>query len=378
MNNLYKILFWLGIAATSANLGLYIETPKYLAMAVYAVLFGIAMLKSWKKRKPLIFICWLLLVALGFFVCISSYDNSPAHAIELAMPLMICYSAAYLFDTNESDFEKWFLPVSAFICYCAIMSVVKSVGVLMMADNLLEETSKNQICPFFTIIAIVSFALSMKNGINIVNRLYFIFVSIICNLPSLYLLNRTSLLGFALVAFLIVYSKAKVKGLIILSLLLFVIIFVAGSSLTDVLYESVVGERDTSDIDSLSSNRSSLISIAVDFIFENPLIGGMGVPASNLPSNVHVYVLYNIVRYGLIGSLPFLILYCTIIQVFLKAYKKKHILCTGVLMLALLESLAEYASPFGPGTTYVFCYTIVGIFIREYYHLNTVTWKKRK
>lgn len=361
-----KLLFGIGIAATAANLGLYLEWVKYVAVVVFLVLFIIAIINSRLKSIPNIFKLWLVVIIMAIPTCLFHSGNIE-QVFQTSIPLMIAFSSTYLFHLDEKQFLKWFLPLSFFISYCAVSSVIKGVGSFTIADSYIYGVAKNQICPFFAIVSAISFSLALQPQIKIFTRLYLSFTTLICICPSICLLNRTSIIAFVLVAFLVVYARKGLKGIIAFSLILSIILIISGSSIINVLYDSIIGQRDASDLNSLTSGRVSMNREAMNYIADHILWGEVGTN-HRLDFDPHLYLLNIGVRFGLITGLPFYILYISIIWLFIKAFKNKDLLCIAVLLIALLESLSEYASPFGPGTTYVFCYIIVGVFIyRNHY-----------
>lgn len=367
-NSLYNWLFWGGIAATAGYLGLYNSALKSVAIACFSLLFVLALSKSSKSFKPKIYRMWLILIILGMGVCLLRYGNNVSYAFDMAIPLMICYSSTYLLDSSEEELIKWFVPFSAFFCFCAFMSIIRGVGSFSMADYYIEGVAKNQICPFFSIISTIAVGLALRNKLKLITKLYLFLVAAICIIPAIYLLNRTSLIGFGISCAFLVYTKGKLKGLFIFVALVVMVLLISGTSITDMLYQSIVGNRDASDLDDLTSGRFDRNDVAIEYISRHLAFGEIG--QTELSVNPHMFILYPLTRFGLIGGIPFLILYGTIIWLFIKAYSRKELLCAGVLFMALFESLAEYAPPFGPGTTFVVCYMIVGMFIKKYYNIK--------
>lgn len=379
MKFLYKLLFWVGIAAVAINLGLYIDTAKPVAMAIFATLFLLAIRESAKTKRPELFKRWFLLIILSFIIsALATFDHSIVQAMEVAMPLVICFSSYYLFESDEDDLQRWFIPFGLIIGFCAIRAVVLPVGGLQMVDfgegesGYIADVAKNQSCPFFAIVAVVAFSLAIRNRVKMMIKLYLLAIAIICIIPSVFLLNRTAMVSFFLASIIIVYDRYKVRGVVYFMVIGVLFLAVSGSSLLNTLSDSFFRGRDATDIDDLSSGRVTLINTALDFISNNLLIGGTGMTYGELPPNVHVFLLFKWVRFGLLLSLPFVILYISIIKQLIKAFKMRDYLCLGVLLISIIESFGEYSPPFGPGTTYVFAYIILGQFIKKYNNNNHV------
>lgn len=369
----YKSFFWLGVAATAANLGLYIDAARYVAIVLFGSLFIMALFKKKNEKRFGIFLFWFIQILIGAFVSFLRYENIN-YAIQIAMPLMICYSSTYLFDNTDEDLIKWFTPFSVFFSFCAFMSIWMSNGSFDIVEYYLEDVAKNQICPFFAIISILAVGFLLHYKTSLTTKVLLFIVALINILPSIVLVNRTSLIGFGFVCVFLVYIKGKIKGLLSLAIIVGLVMLLFGSSVTDVLYESIVGNRDATDMNSLTSGRTHMNEIAIGFIGDHFLFGEMGGFSDKLGFNPHVFVLYNLVRFGFLGGLPFFVLYGSIIWILIKAFRKRDLLCAGVLLIAVFESLAEYSSPFGPGTTFVLCYIIVGKSIKNGLIKNQIKW----
>lgn len=132
----------------------------------------------------------------------------------------------------------------------------------------------------------------------------------------------------------------------------------------------VMGGRDASDINSLSSNRVLLFGIALKLIPQHPWIGSGDYYVDCMPLNI-------LTEFGIIG-LTFVLLFLSNLYHKLSKHKKNSKIHTTayVLFIAfILNSLFEAQPPFGPGMKCFILWMFVGFSFAKtnYIELNEAT-----
>ena len=142
---------------------------------------------------------------------------------------------------------------------------------------------------------------------------------------------------------------------------------VGGESIQEIIYTSIVGSRDVTDMDSLTSGRLSHADLSLDYFLSHPLFGfyGSGDGFNAMPPNAHIYILYRLTKWGLIGAIPYLLLYFSVFKIAYYGYKEKRLLIVGMFLLTFVESFSEYAPPFGPGSCFVPAFVFLGAYMRQ-------------
>lgn len=357
------------VAAIYYN-GVNVMIAKYVAMGLFAILFVCALSKSSKEGIKPIFRKWAIWLVL-FTLVNMLYGMEPENWFpqEIAMPLMIAFSSTYLFTLDYEQLRKWFLPIGIILSFVAYMAVIDGIGSLTV--NELSggvDVAKNQIGPCFTSIAILSYVFFINKDTRVWERVVFGAVTILNLYPALYLGCRTALLSFFVVAVFTTFKAYRAKGVFILAIIgVSVMILFGKNELSDILYASFVGGRDVNDFSSMTSNRDVNMSESLDYFFRHPLFGfyGSGDGYNVMPANAHMYLLFYLTKWGLIGAIPVIALYVSICKIFYHSYKMKNIIIFALLFVAMVESLAEYCPPFGPGSCFTITYLILGIFLRE-------------
>jgi hypothetical protein len=163
----------------------------------------------------------------------------------------------------------------------------------------------------------------------------------------------------------------KKENLIILILIISssIVLYYLGPlrSIVDFVWESFTRNYDISDLDNFSAGRLEVLIDATVYIRENPLLGRLG----GIPFNgsIHNYLLRKWADYGLILSLPIVILYMYLYFFIFQNVTKKNngiaLLVGWLMFFSLIISNLEYSYPFGPGVSQLMLWFLFGINIKS-------------
>ena len=375
------MLFSIAMVVTFYYNGMDVLIAKYIAMSIFAFLFLMAVIKSGREAdKPKIFRSWLGWFVLACLVnLLMSLNNRFSLEfiinLEIAMPLMVAFSAYYLFDIKREKLPYYMLPVCVAAAYFAVESVLSGLGGFVVSEFYDDDIAKNQIGAAFSSMAIIClvFLLELKRPVL---KIGYGALSIICLYPAIFFACRTALLSYLFVAAILLFRDYKFKGLIILGALIGAYALFASDSIEAILYDSVVGRRDSSDLDDLTSGRITHATQSLAYFFSHPFLGfyGSGDSFSQMPPNAHIFLLYRLTKWGILGAIPFIALYFSVFKIMIRSFRTKNMLTAGTLFLAVIESFSEYAPPFGPGSCFVVTFILVGYYLRndisKNYYLN--------
>lgn len=193
---------------------------------------------------------------------------------------------------------------------------------------------------------------------------------------------RACMLSLFVLIFFITFRKYGFKSFTIIPIFVIVLFFIEGDYLVDIFRRSFLGSSNINDIESLTSGRSSRASDAIAFILKYPLFGALNDvyyifnPAFRIP---HQFLLWKLVKYGILGSLPYIVVYISLIIYSIRLFRHKCIINDVTLInlsSAIILSFAEYSAPFGPATSFIICYIVTGYSFK--YNINMVTTKYLK
>lgn len=366
----YNLLFAIGTLAAAYYNGAYSTPAKYAAMGIFGLLFVFALVKAFKIGFNPLFKKWTIWIVIATGInLLYEYTRVKAFPMDVSIPLMIAFSATYLFTLDYNQLRRWFIPMSAIFAFMAVISVIYGIGSFMINENSGGlELAKNQIGICFSTIAIVCYIFAMQKDSKLWERAWFFVATVINLYPPLYMGSRAALLSFFVVAIFATFREYKLKGVFVLSLVVCSALIVFGKvELLDSLYTSFVGGRNVKDFSDMTSGRDVNMKLSWDYFCKHPIFGfyGSGDDYSQMPPNAHIFILYRITKWGLFGAVPYLSLYFSIFKQFYRSFKIGDVIVFGVLFVAIFESFAEYASPFGPGSTYTLTYLILGMFLRK-------------
>lgn len=372
---LINLLFFIAIISCAFYNGLDDQKAKLLSATCFGALALIAVLK--KKQdypKTKVFKHWLTWLAMAFLVNCLYGCMSPHTGLffkfdqDIAIPLIAAYAGFYLFELPE-DKKGWFLlPLCGMAGVIAVYTVSVGLGGFIINENSgALELAKNQIGAAFDVFAIIAIVCAIEKDTKLIYRgLYGVF-SVLNIYPALYFGCRTALLCYFICVFVLIFQAYRWKGIIAIPMIIVLLALVGGESIQEMIYTSIVGSRDASDLDALTSGRLSHADQSFEYFVFHPLFGffGSGDGFNAMPPNAHVYILYRLTKWGIIGSIPYLLLYFSVFKIAYYGYKEKNLLIFSVFLLSFIESFAEYAPPFGPGSCFVPAFVFLGAYMRQ-------------
>lgn len=366
----YLILFAIAMVVTIYYNGFNVQIAKNVSVAIYAFLFVIALTKSNSSaNNPTVFKSWLFWLVLACFVNLfmskGRLNFEQIVNLEIAMPLMVAFSSYSLFDIKRENLPYYMFPICAISAFFAVSSVLSGIGGFIVDEYYEADVAKNQVGIAYTLMAIISlvFMLELKRPVL---RIGYAVLSVFSLVPAVFFACRTALLSYFIVAAFLIFREYKFKGLVLLGLVVGAYLLIDSGSLETLMYESIVGRRDVNDFDNLTSGRVSHATKSLDYLFSHPLLGfyGSDDSFSQMPPKAHIFILYRLTWWGILGSIPFIALYWSVFKILVNSIRQRNILIAGVLFLAFVSSFSEYSPPFGPGSSHIIIYILIGYYLR--------------
>lgn len=297
------------------------------------------------------------------------FDSSLLILREIYAFLLVAFFSlsGFVLSGNPKSLSK------LFVLYGALVSIVgfyimtlKGVGFEITAQY--AVSGKNAICVTWAISAALIFWVLVwgigSRVLRIIGGAVFSFLSICI----LYARGRTAFVALCVFCLILIFkrfSKGKATYLVPLIFLLAVLILVISQTdlLPQVLKDSFFANKDSSDLNSITSGRIELLSFAFDAIKTNPIMGvGNAIfSADSMGTDIHNYPIRIIATYGIIGGLGILLFYSYMCVLVLRKFfekKKPDFFDVGVYVSALLlvVSMGEPTQPLGPGTITAIAY----------------------
>jgi len=293
--------------------------------------------------------------------------------------ILVC---SFNIDFSDEQYENLLFS------YCIIVTVLALSSVLYYAGSFTIQAiyvipAKNQLGPMLGIILVILGRCLLKyreynilkNTINI-----FMFIAIFSSL--LVLRNRSGIVSGLIVLFLYFVFNYKISlkknSLIIFFSISIVFIGVGfssvGETVTEFVWESMTLNYDVTDLDSISSGRVDKYIEAIEFSKDHFITGNLTNTLFSFYGNPHNYILFNWVKYGIVFSMPLVLLYIymyiyVIKSILFNRNGKYDSLSIWILFFSLLVSNFEYSYPYGPGVSQLMLWILMGQYLkRDYYN----------
>lgn len=382
----YKTLLIFGIMLTVIQQMPIIRDRFYgeIRLVLY-VIFALVSVKSLATLSLMklprfikLFIGTLVLLALEFLVFqLLNWRSSIFELTELLIPFGILISAYFL------DFEK--KEIDSLTHMYAVLAVLMGVGLVLfygggfvLREQYIAGTSKNQTGPILGIASVIIFdrILTMDRNSHTVLKFAWLSLLLLGAMASLIVLrNRAGLVAVMLVFLIMVISRSRrrltLASLIIATvviLFLFALIYLGFfNPLVDTIVKAFTLNYVVGDLQSLSAGRWNTYSRGLEYVQLHPFFGELSV-SERFFGTPHTYILNKWVRYGLIGSLPFVVFYVYLFvfalrQLFSRSAKRgTQRLAIWLLLLGLIVSLFEYTYPYGPGVSQLMVWFMLGCY----------------
>ncbi len=361
-----------------------------LIQGIVFIVFGYAVITASKEPiyiLPNIFVWWLLMIVIASVISLLS----PYYAInkafldvkELSVPFVICFSSYYLYRLNALNLRKSLKPILFIGLICAT-TIIFTTGGLEIVTIYRTGVSKNQTAPFFAYIGLIAFIYFIFDNPSKNIRWFLIAVFIICIGFAIINRARTTLLTSLGIITILLFIKYRFHSVLIIPTIAFFSILLFGNVIDVIIQDSIIGHQDINDLNSITSGRTERNAIAMDFINHHPLFGAFeeGHDCYDIWKDSHKvphnFILWKLVKYGFVLSFPYVFMYFLIafkILNILRDNLRNNLVVMAGFFISYITSLSEYSAPFGPGTSFILFYILLGraIYFNNQRHHKTLS-----
>ena len=234
----------------------------------------------------------------------------------------------------------------------------------IIIEDVYKATAKNSLGLMLAIAGVVAVFESMY-AIHKRYRILMLCVAILIFVELLVIRARLATVSYVAVLLLLFYKYFKASshkaGLLACVFLLCIVLAIQGAF--DIVYDSFM-QNKSGDI---LSGRGVAYLQALNIIGDSPFWGNLTL--NRTIAWVHNYLLLIASNFGLVGGLPWLILYFYILVVITTFYIKTNRFqfdSIGYVLMAVLflVSLGEPTFPYGPGTAVLFPFILFGVSLK--------------
>ena len=340
------------------NLNKYI----YILWVLYAfIVFPIGMSKT---RGILCFVgfCWLpfaiYVISLNGYLNRDTIVQNITKEIAIAGLLLTVGMLSYPLFNRKRNMA---LVFHSFYCACCLVGlsvfVTYFVG-FQFSTKIYAFALKNSVAPLLMIAVCVPFVFIPKNTMVLAIESI---GSVLVTILILMMKCRAVIIVIPVIIIYISFNKniwKYIKYIVICSFLLFALLIFVVPPLYNLFINNILfANNDSSNIDTISSGRFSLIYLAIDIFKGSPLIGVTKYYVDFEP--LEILTVFGI--FGYILSIPSYLAPAFIIY---KKHKTDYSLYMILVVIAILmytNSLFEAYSPYGPGIRAYMLWIFVGI-----------------
>lgn len=330
---------------------------------------------SWDAFKRSVFIrIMTVLVAIAALSGLMTYTFFlSTKMVSEIRALIICLGSVIIGWNLKADWKRLKILMIVFslsVVYVSLMQVYMNVGGFVI-NTLIYTDNKNELGVMISsVMVITTIAAFRQKGLRS-------YALLACSVALLVVLltiraRTATLYSFALLAFLTLkyYNHDRLMLLLMLSPFILVLLYaVMPASVQGYIYDSFFMGNEYD----ITSGRMDRNAAAIDFLSSNMLLGNLNGTAPAF-GWIHNYPLLQMFNYGMVFSLPILVLYFGLF--FYLIVKSLRHYTNGwdsvgvfVLLVPFIGSLTEPTFPFGPGTTTSFNFLLYGAML--YYLSNT-------
>ncbi len=341
---------------------------KYAAILI-GVLFMLSLnsVKEVLSLKPIrIYIALLILIAICFT---SLYALSLTTTICEVRALVISLFSMLLgasFRLNNKEIILISIIFSIAVLSIGYLQISQNMGNFSIEDGYIN-TAKNAFGPLVAIAGTLSVLITFTPSINIFVRTISVLISILALVEIATIRARLATITFLLLSAFIIYKNfkrlSKVKAHTgIYYIVGAIIVAIAFIGLHEYVWDSLTRNKEGD----FTSGRLGVYYDGIDIFSQNPLWGNLVV--NEKIAWVHNYLLLILSEYGIIISLPLLILFFYLLSIIVKGIRRADVSIPQnygliIILISFIISLGEPTYPYGPGTTNFLPFLLFGVSI---------------
>lgn len=330
--------------------------------------FVFYLLSNAKQFFDRILIPYYIFVLIFVFYCLCceavtnvSYIGADTYNICISIFIL---SVSYCYGMYVQSFKRSFNNLAFFFFVASLIyGISVYVKYLVGADmfsTVYAYGDKNSAAQIFLSACIILFTLFRPS--NFAQKIVAYSLIVILLYVMFVLKSRATLLGFFFVLgyFTFVYKNKKVRYVFFLSIIAMCIYILSNPSFYRTLVEGILfANRDSTDLNSLSSGRVEQLETCVDLFVSSPIIGIGNKYFDCFPIII-------LTQYGIMGAIIVFVFIANRIKecVYKLDLNNQLDLCAFLLMMTyMLNSLFEAQPPFGPGVKCFPLWMIWGIML---------------
>lgn len=349
--------------ADGVNVGSgFLSICYFILISILAVLAFVDLRLIISNRVVKIFIGLISIIAL---ICMGLYSLGFYNAIKDITTLGSSFVALCIGYTSQFN-RKQLIELSTFYAVAVILigglQVQQNIGGVEILETY-AANAKNSLGPMLTMAGLLTLLMALMRDTKKIYRLFSIVLSIVSFAIVVIIRARFAMVIYLLIAtyvFVRYVKEKRINNMRLMMLMLILLVVLMSTNVVGFIIESFTLNRE----EDLTSGRAGTYVDGINIFMDHPLLGNLALRREI--GWVHNYPLLKLSEYGLLVSLPWLILYVFLFYKILKGVKNSDIFLPEffgwvIISVSFLTSFGEPIYPYGPGSVNFMAFLLFGV-----------------
>ncbi len=348
------------------------------ALVVIGITFMLSMnsIKDSLMIKPIRVYC--LMMGLVFLLYTLLYALNLTYSINEVRTLLISFFALLLgtlLRLRDKEIIAICIAYIVSILLIGYLQITRNIGDFLIEDSYVN-TAKNAFGPMIVIAGVLSVLITVSPHLSKLIRFFTAVTAVFALLEVATIRARLATIIFIILSIFILIRYLKTirvgnkrnQNIVIYFIVVITILVVVFSTLQEYIWDSLTQNKESD----FTSGRLEAYYDSIDIFSRSPLFGNLTLQEDI--EWVHNYLLLKLSDYGLVLSMPLLILFFYLAYVIIVGLRKSNLFTPHnfgymVITISFLASLGEPTYPYGPGTTNFLPFVLFGTAL-SYKYIN--------
>ena len=340
--------------------------------------------RSWLKNRFIVtfILCIFLAEIIGFLLAQTDVTNRYQRAAGELLIAFLGLTIGYSSKLSKKQLITIVILYSSSVAIVVYQQLIQHSGGFIISDLYLGygKNTMGVMCAVSCVSLIISSLYVENKYLRILMLALYLFILVLC----ISIRARASFLVIFLLTFFSIYKQMKSRKITMgtMSWMVFGVLFIVGVML---VFPQIFNSISDYIVDSFTRNHEGDIvagreqgwRTGVSVFSENPLLGHIVVDRQYDFLSIHNYFLRMLSEFGIIGSLPFMILYFRLLFLTIRKSIKSSLNIDNMgfftTIVLLIISLEEPTFPFSPGTGVIMSFILLGNTLRINQHYSNVS-----
>jgi len=356
------------VSSELANSGEAIVSP--FITYIMLILLLLILLSCIKAEIPIInkvLLKYVYIVVLVLIFSLLIYGISPQKSVtgdlKAIFTCMGAFFVGWRLILDEKIVKRLLFYYGALVCFVGLLQIIVNIGGFVILATY-ETNGKNALGAMLAVSTVLFVGIANSSSGSRFERIVALVMGGLSLVELLTIRARLATISAIVVAFLVYYfshknKKKRSSSYILILMVLVITVLILPNYVYDYVYYSFLLNKE----DDITAGRTAINLNALLIVIEDPLVANLYNTHWNI--KVHNWLLKRLYEYGMLLSIPLLVLY---IKMFLSLCKKLfkpysdsfQVIGYAMVLALFVISFGEPSMPFSPGTAMTTAYFFWG------------------